>query len=130
MTTLQPTPSFAALSEVEQLQSLFSDYHKSVHGFRPRFGTDTEWNSIQWLEAQVAQLDAVAPAIEAQEAAAEQAAIARFEAQLQATVAAGAGDRATAIRWLVEAEGDDYCTFDPDYFCFLNGLPYGYIKKG
>jgi hypothetical protein len=38
----------------------------------------------------------------------------------------GAKDRATALRWIMDASqaGGDW-----EYFCFLNGLPYGYFRE-
>lgn len=35
---------------VEELQGYFSDFHKDFYGFRPRWGTEAEWNSREWLE--------------------------------------------------------------------------------
>lgn len=46
------------LSLVEQLQSTWSDFHKEVHGFRPRFASDEQWNSAEWLQAQIDDLAA------------------------------------------------------------------------
>jgi len=43
-------------TQVEVLQDLFSDFHKDVHGFRPRFPTSEQWNSAEWLQQQIDQL--------------------------------------------------------------------------
>jgi hypothetical protein len=43
---------------VEQLQSTWSDNHKDVHGFRPRFASDEQWNSADWLQEQINGLSA------------------------------------------------------------------------
>jgi len=48
----------------------------------------------------------------------------RFEALLADMVAAGAGDRATAIRWLRQAQ-DDYMSSDDD-IRYDYGLAWGY----
>jgi hypothetical protein len=53
-------------------------------------------------------------------------AIERFEARMANLMATGAQDRATAIRWIMEAEG---AAGDPDYAEYLLGVPYGYISK-
>jgi hypothetical protein len=45
---------------------------------------------------------------------------------LAALIGAGAGDRATAIRWMHEANDTNY---DPEYLCYCLGLPYGYFRK-
>jgi hypothetical protein len=38
----------------------------------------------------------------------------------------GARDRETALRWIIDASP---AAGDWEYFCFLNGLPYGYFKQ-
>ena len=42
-----------APTQLEELQSTFSDFHKDYYGFRPRFATDEEWNSIEWLQERI-----------------------------------------------------------------------------
>lgn len=37
----------------EELQSIYSDFYKDVHGFRPRHATPVQWNSIIWLKSQM-----------------------------------------------------------------------------
>lgn len=46
------------LTLAEQLQCTWSDYHKDVHGFRPRFATEEQWNDAVWLQAQIDELTA------------------------------------------------------------------------
>ena len=68
-------------------------------------------------------------AIEAEEkvrVAAEQHAIFSFEKRVSDLIFSGSKDRATAIRWIHEAEdtqGDD------EYLCYTLGLPYMYFRK-
>jgi hypothetical protein len=40
-------------TEVEQLQSIYSDFHKDYYGFRPRGSSDEQWNSAEWLRAAI-----------------------------------------------------------------------------
>jgi len=40
-------------TKVEELQSHYSDFHKDVHGFRPRSSTDEQWNSEEWLQGEI-----------------------------------------------------------------------------
>jgi hypothetical protein len=40
-------------TELEELQSIFSDFHKDFFGYRPRFATTEQWNSIDWLQEQI-----------------------------------------------------------------------------
>ena len=119
------------MSEYTKLEVLaweYSDLHKDVFGFRPRD------MSIDWTEADYErEIDALVPALQqvlAEEKSREAEAVIYFEKRIVDTIAAGAADRAAAIRWIAEAEqayNGDY--LDADYFCFLVGVPYGYIKK-
>lgn len=44
---------WADLSEIELLQEHFVNIYKDVVGVKPRFGTDEDWNSKEWLEEQI-----------------------------------------------------------------------------
>jgi len=116
------------LSELEQLQTLYSDLHKDVCGFRPRGGAPEEWNSVEWLKVEMNNLETSLKMQEAQEAADQKVAIEKFEQKVNEVLKAGAKDRPTALLKIFENE-DVYVQNDLDYYCFLNGLPYGYFKK-
>jgi hypothetical protein len=58
--------------------------------------------------------------------ASEQKAVFDFEARIETLIGAGAKDRATALRWIHEAEGSHG---DDEYLCYLVGLPYQYFRK-
>jgi len=95
------------LEEVkEDLFSYISDGFKDANGFRPR--------GYDWMNMSVAELEAWADEVSADVArsikeddAREAAAIAEFENSIAATMAAGAADRETAFRWLLDAENLD-----------------------
>lgn len=59
--------------------------------------------------------------------------VAAFEARIQETIVLGAGNRKTAIRWILEGEfgvGDDtLLPFDPGYACFKFNLPYSFEEE-
>lgn len=59
------------------------------------------------------------------------AAIAKFNKEIQTLINAGAGDEETAIRWWVDSlELDDYDrAYGVDYVCYLAGLPYNMADK-
>ena len=38
---------------VEELQGYFSDFHKDFYGFRPRYSTTEQWNSKEYLVAEI-----------------------------------------------------------------------------
>jgi len=47
------TQNHLAQYNVEELQGYFSDFHKDMYGFRPRFATPEQWRSREWLEEQI-----------------------------------------------------------------------------
>ena len=63
-----------------------------------------------------------------EEADAEKKRITEFEAQIKHTIAAGANDRKTAIRWIIDGEGlaDEK---DMGYICYSMNLPYSFEKE-
>ena len=60
------------LTVVEQLQGTYSDFYKDVHGFRPRFATTEQWNSAEWLQAQIDGLHGYLQSLQATFAGREQ----------------------------------------------------------
>jgi hypothetical protein len=125
---INDTPNMIELTPVEEAQSFYSDFYKELHGFRPRFATAEQWNSLEWLEEQIKSLHEYAPIVAAEDAAREKAAIEKFEALVATTIASGAKDRVTAMRWLRDSD-DPYVANDDGYFEYTHGLPYGYLKK-
>jgi len=107
-----------------------SDLHKDTHGYRPsasfwtlwRASTDDQKQAI-WDQL-IADLD-----IEVERyKAVERQAIDDFEATITRTIAMGAGDRATAIRWFVEASDTD-SQYPGEYLCWQLNIPYSYAKE-
>lgn len=106
--------------------NLFSDLHKDAYGFRPSQG---QWQ--RWAQMSVAQLeveyDRMCRHLEAEldrEKAAQAEATVKFEATIVELIATGAGNRATAIRWLQQAyKAED----DIGYLEYQMGLPYNYL---
>jgi hypothetical protein len=87
-------------------------------------------DTTHWTEEMfVAEFEALELVIRQEEllrAFNEGQAIERFEVRMANLMATGAQDRATAIRWIMDAEGADG---DTEYADYLLGLPYGYISK-
>lgn len=113
------------LSEHEQLSSIHYDLYKDVYNFRPRW-VDYSTLSVEQLREMIDQLLAQQVVVEQEAREAEEAAIRRFEERINLVVSSGAGDRETALRWIMEADG---VNGDWDHLCFLNGLPFGYVKS-
>lgn len=40
-------------TELESLQAEYSDFHKDYYGFRPRSDSEADWNSVEFLKAQI-----------------------------------------------------------------------------
>lgn len=112
-----------ATESLQNLSAMFSDMYKDVYGHRPRFTAG--WTAADY-ERELADLDISLQAVMAEEKAREARAAAKFEATVTQLINSGAGNRATAIRWLHDAEdtnGDD------GYLEHCMGLPYGYLKE-
>ena len=106
--------------------NVYSDLHKDAYGFRPR-----NWDVIRsWSPAQFeAECDRAADALDdalQAERQAQAAAVLAFEATVERLIATGAGDRATAIRWLADAADADG---DLGYLEYSFNLPYNYLRK-
>jgi len=43
------------LSDLEQLQNIYSDDYKDAYGFRPRPNKE-QWNSLEWLQGELDSL--------------------------------------------------------------------------
>ena len=111
----------------QNLLVIYSDMHKDAYGFRPSFFTGM---STEELVSDIEYFGKLIDANLAQEAIAEKAAIDALEARLASYMEMGAPDRATAMRWELEALGDDAITlqsdakYDVGYYCYCMGLPY------
>lgn len=105
------------LAQCERFDAdLYSDLHKDAYGFRPRAGLgdrtaaqlDALWDNI--IRDKNAALD--------YEREQEAVAVARWDARMDALIDMGAGDYPTAVRWALQAEGED----DLDLVLWMNGV--------
>jgi hypothetical protein len=113
------------MSPLEQAQCQFWDMYKDAYGVRPR-GIDT---STWTLDDFTSEFVVLGQAIEREETvrkASEAEAIEKFERHVINTICMGAGDRATALRWIMEASS---ANGDWEYLCYDMGLPYRYFAK-
>ena len=117
--------SWEELSRKEQLECIFWDAYKDAHGFRPRH-IDVAAMTEAELEAELEYLGETIDHNEKIRLEDEARAAVVFEARVAELIAVGAGDRATALRWIHDAEGS---MGDDEYLCYLQGLSYGYFKK-
>ena len=117
--------SWDELSKLEQAQCTFWDMYKDAYGVRPR-GIDTSSWTLETFLKEFAYLNLVIEREETARKESEANATVVFEQRIQSLIEAGAKDRATALRWIHEAEdtnGDD------DYLAWTLGLPYQYFRK-
>lgn len=117
--------SWEEMSELEQAQCTYWDMYKDAYGVRPR-GVDTSSWTVETFLKEFAYLGLVIEREEKARIAAEQNAVFSFEKRISDLMFSGAKDRATAMRWIHEAEdtnGDD------EYLAYTLGLPYQYFRK-
>lgn len=112
---------------------LISDLHKDARGFRPSADFMAHFKALAH-DAQQAIWDGLCAELEitmADERAAKERAAAAFEARVTATIDAGARDRATAIRWIIDAEGqaEDVAYYGMGSLCYHLGLAYDYFNE-
>jgi hypothetical protein len=116
--------SWEEMSELEQAQATYWDMYKDAYGVRPR-GVDTSGWSLEYFEAEFKILGEAINQEEIQRRAAEAEAIAKFEDRVSNLMHTGT-NRERVIAWLMDAE---HANGDLEYFCFTQGLPYGYFRK-
>jgi len=109
----------------------FSDLHKDAYGFRPRGAIVDAWLAMtsEELDAEEARMQTAVEDSMAEEAAREAANAVAFEAHIAKLMADFNIDRATAIRWDIEAVGltDDVQIYGMSAYVYEHGLPYQYF---
>ena len=112
------------MTDLEQAQCTYWDMYKDAYGHRPR-GVDTSAWTLADFEQEFASLGSVIEREHADRQSAESQAITKFESRVTSLMHTGA-NRERVIAWLMDAE---HANGDADYFCFTQGLPYGYFRK-
>ena len=111
---------------------IFSDLHKDAYGFRPKgyhYFYEAEATPDQKQEIWDFTLAVLKSEVRYMEQQ-EQEAIKDFEANIALNIELGAGDRETAIRWIVDAlDLDNRERADASYICFELGLSYNYADQ-
>ena len=112
------------MSDLEQAAATWWDLYKDVHGVRPR-GVDTSNWTLEGFKAQINALCIALEEVVAEQREAEQRAVVKFEDRVTNLLHPGT-NRERVIAWLMDAEG---VNGDFEYFCFTQGLPYGYFTR-
>jgi hypothetical protein len=100
--------------------TMLSDMFKEANGFRPKHYK--EWWTAEELKEKYAMLQQDIDDSIKREQYAEKQAVKKFKKLIKETISYGAGDRETAIRWLVQGEGLDWNVEDLKYFFWGHGL--------
>lgn len=116
--------SWEELSDLEQAQCTYWDMYKDAYGVRPRHVDTSSW-TLEQFEVEFAVLGKAIEQDEIQRKADQAEAIVKFEDRVLNLMHTGT-NRDRVISWLMDAEG---CNGDFEYFCFTQGLPYGYFNK-
>ena len=116
--------SWEELTPLEQARELYWDMYKDAYGVRPR-GVDTSTWTLEQFDAEFKGLGRVIEQEAIASKIAEAAAIVKFEDRVTNLMHTGT-NRERVIAWLMDAE---HANGDFEYFCYTQGLPYGYFKK-
>jgi len=123
---------FAEMSERDTLLSYLSDAHKDAYGCRPSQDQRERYSKMSLVELHkeadhLSEMVAIAirDEEEIQDANAE-----AFEARVADALATGAGDRDTAIRWIIDSEdlAEDVAVYGTSYMEHRFGLKFGYFS--
>jgi hypothetical protein len=109
----------------DELGAVYYDFYKEVHGIRPRW-VNHEEATIEWYESELEQLQLQADIQWQEQQVRDAETIGVVEANIAELIASGAGDRATALRWLHDANNTNG---DWEFLCYCLDLPYGYFRK-
>ena len=121
---MEQSKTWEEMSDLEQAQCMYWDMYKDAYGVRPRWIDTTRW-TLEDFEAEFASLTTAIEQAEVERLSAEARAIVRFEDRVQNLMHTSTC-RERVIAWLMDAEG---ANGDLEYFCYTQGLPYGYFQK-
>jgi len=107
-----------------EMEAVMSNLAKEAYGTRSMC-PDTRNMTFNELEVAYDDLCKAAEQAYLESKAAQELCVKQFESKLVELQAAGAGDRETALRWLRDAEDNEY--MDDGYFEYTFNLPYGYL---
>lgn len=116
--------SWEEMSALEQAQCMYWDMYKDAYGVRPR-GMDTSTWTLEDFDTEFKVLGQAIEQEAIQRRADEAKAVVDFENRV-ANLMHTSTNRERVIAWLMDAEG---ATGDFEYFCYTQGLPYGYFRK-
>lgn len=116
-----------------EMLTLISDLHKDARGFRPSADLRAHYARLSTADLTLAWdgLCAELSATLAREEEEQVLATANFEARVSALIACGAGNRATALRWMFEADGiaEDVARYGASFAGYHYGIAHDYLAE-
>ena len=109
------------MSPLEQAHATWWDMYKYAHGIRPRSIATSTW-TLEDFEHELENLHHIIVMNDEIQMQAEARAVEKFEENITNLLRPDR-NREQVIRALMKLDDTD----DPEYFCYLRGLPYGYI---
>ena len=105
-----------------------SDLSKDAYGFRVR---NTNWAAMSFeeLTAEVNRFSAIVEQNNAEEEIINKTNIEAFEQRIQELVNSGAGDRETALRWIVDAYDESDLMYGGSYVLYSLGINSPELEK-
>jgi hypothetical protein len=113
------------MSQLENMRETFSDMYKDAYGIRPRFVDTSAWGEEEF-QKEFDYLQGIITRDLAEQEVRQTQAARDFEKRVAETIALGARDRETAMKWIHDAEGSNG---DDEYLCYLLDLKYGYFRR-
>ena len=110
----------------DEMASTISDLAKDAYGTRSACPNISGMSFEELSAAYDSMLEAL-KATNEREAEREKEAIVDFESKIAELIESGAGDRATAVKWLWDAEEDEFMS--QGYFEYHLGIPYNYLDN-
>ncbi len=114
-------PMWTIMTEMEALEGEYSDAFKAAYGVRPR-GISHGCNTVAELEKVISSLYAIAQEECEWEQAQAKKLAEEFEQHIQKAIDMGAGDRLTALRWMIQNEIEEDGWFDVEQWIFNLGV--------
>lgn len=115
--------NFSDITDRDELHAIIWDAGKDATGIRPRW-IDFEGSTIQELQETAAHYCQRAEEEARREAEVEAEAVAEYEALVESNIEMGAGDRETAVRWIVQAHASERYIQDVDCILYHSGMPF------
>ena len=104
------------MTERESMIQIYSDFHKEAYGFRPH-GVNYHEFTLEQLKADFDMFESLCKQNEREEEARANWARQEFEKRVETVIGVGAGDRQTALRWILDSYDASDMMYGMEGFC-------------